>query len=174
MSAPRFVPLTCPSCSGNLLGRAQDRVAFCPPCARGYRVDGDHVVALPVLVAGNVPGADLALPFWRRGGLAWPAFTSARPLLLARLVTLRLEEWSVEPIVGPPWPLGARLAPETFEQALAFAGLDAPPAATPLELVGVPVRHVDRRWHLPGECAVLYPDDVLEGTALLESSLVRP
>ncbi len=174
MTAPRFVPLTCPTCSGNLLGRAQDRVAFCTSCARGYRVDGDAITTVPVLVAGDAREADLALPFWRRGSLAWPAFTSARPLLLARTVSLHLAEWPIAPIGGAPWPLGARLAPETFEQALVFAGLDAPSAGAPLELVAVAVRHVDRRWHLPGECAVLYPDDVLEGTALLEAALARP
>jgi len=174
MNAPRFVPLTCPSCSENLLGRARDRVAFCASCARGFRVDGEEIVPLTLRGVAGQRDPDLALPFWRRGPLAWPAFTSARPLLLARAVSLHLAQWSLVPHEQAPWPIGARLAPETFEQALVFAGLDSPAGSAPLELLAVPVRHVERRWYLPGDAAVLYPDDVLEGHALLEAALARP
>ncbi|GAB4372883.1 MAG: hypothetical protein Kow0062_09550 [Acidobacteriota bacterium] len=170
MSGPRFVPLTCPTCGGNLLGRAPDVVACCPPCGSAWRVDGPAPVPLRVLaVAGDLHdfgGQPLALPFWATSRAAVPAFESARPLSLARAATGCLARWSARPGLGTPPPLGVRLAPATAARLARLADLpwddDGEPA-----LLSVPARLAGARLHVAGLDLPCFAEDVSELGAIL-------
>jgi hypothetical protein len=171
VSAPCFLPLVCPRCSADLAGRAVDRVAFCPPCRRAYRLDDAGLADLPARRATRVPLGDgelFALPFWLRGPIAAPAFLGARPLTVARIATRALSEWSVEEGLEPPFPLGSRVAPAALPQICRLARLSAPAADAPLALLSVPARFAGGRIQLPGAAGTLYPDDVLEGRLLTQ------
>jgi hypothetical protein len=168
-TAPRFVPLACPTCADDLVGRGADVVAFCPRCERGYRVDRERVEPLRVLGVTARPaaaGTTLTLPFWAAGRVAAPAFHTARPLTLARVATGQLDAWPAAAGFEPPYPLGARLAPETLERIAPLARLPAPDTRRAV-LLAVPAVVQERRILLPGCDWALYPDDVLESQALV-------
>jgi hypothetical protein len=169
VSAPRFLPLACPRCSDDLAGRAVDRAAFCRACGRAYRVDGGALADLPAHRVTLLPpgeGALLALPFWRLGTVAVPAFLGARPLTLARIATRALSDWRTAEGLEPPLPFGARVSPASAPQVCRLARLPAPPAGVPLALLAVPARVDGGRFLLPGEAGTLYPDDLHEGRLL--------
>ena len=111
-------------------------------------------------------GALLALPFWVLGPIAFPAFLGARPLTLARIATRALSTWRTADGVEPPFPLGARVTPDSAPQVCRLARLPAPAAGAPLALLAVPARLEGGRYLLPGDAGTLYPDDVHEGRLL--------
>jgi hypothetical protein len=171
VSAPHFLPLACPRCSDDLAGRAVDRVAFCPACHRAYRVDGGALADLPARRATLPPpgeGPLLALPFWIAGEVAVPAFLGSRPLTMARIATRSLAAWRIEDGLAPPFPLGARVAPDGAAAVCRLARLPAPPAGARPVLLAVPARIDGGRFLLPGEAGTLYPDDVHEGRLLAQ------
>jgi hypothetical protein len=163
MSGPRFVPLTCPRCSGDLTGRAIDLVAYCRSCRTALRVDGERVAEIPAVAAlGEPPGAgpEIRLPFWAAGTLATPAFQTTRPVTLTRIASRLLPQWPAQRGLEPPWPVGVRLPPESLARLATLARVQ-PPSTAPV-LLGVPARLADRRIKLLAYEADLYPDDVPE------------
>jgi hypothetical protein len=166
VSGTRFVPLACDTCSGDLVGRAVDLVAFCVPCGRAYRVDGEAPLRIRVLsVDAEPPGAGpiIRLPLWLSGGVGMPAFATSRPLTLARIVSRLLTSWPGSPGPGSPPPLGTRLAPESLGDLAELARIEARRVAgAPLTLAALPVRWSERRVLVPGLEGPLYPEDVLE------------
>ena len=173
MSAPSFVPLACPRCGAELVGRAADIVAFCTPCEIAVRVDGEQSLELPSqAVKVRVPdeGSLFSLPFWCAGEVVVPAFLTARPLTLARMATGLLAAWKPERGLVSPAPLGARLRPEAIPDLAELARLDVSlPNAMPA-LVGVPALIRENRVHLPGLDGTLYPGDVSEQGVLVQAS----
>lgn len=173
MSAPSFVPLACPLCLAELVGRAADIVAFCPPCGIAVRVDGEESLELSTMVvAVRLPneGSVFSLPFWSAGGLIVPAFRTARPLTLARMATGLLGAWKPARGLAAPPPLGARLGPESLAELAGLARLEAPPPDATLSLVGVPALLRENRVYLPALRGTLYPGDVSEQGALVHAA----
>ncbi len=170
MNGPRFVPLTCPNCGGNLFGRAADVVACCLPCRSAWLVDGAEPRTQRVLTVDLQPadtaGAPLALPFWASPAVAIPAFESARPLSLARAVSRVLGSWPARPGLPDPPPLGTRIAPAAAGRIARLAGL--PDANGPWTLLVVPARLAGTRLRIAGlDGLPCYAEDVSEASALL-------
>ncbi len=165
----RFLPLACPRCSQDLTGRSADRVAFCTPCSRAYRCDGEELVEFPVAHVTARPtggGLLLHLPFWLRGGAVMPAFLGARPLTLARVAAARLDAWPAARGLGDALPLGARLAPEALAETARLAKIASPSTRTPLALLSVPALADGERFRLPGWDGELFLGDVEEAAEL--------
>ena len=171
MSGPRVVPLTCPHCGADLVGRAVDRIAFCAKDRTAWRVDGSS--PRPIGISSVVDGesaeeAALALPFWLRLPWVMPAFASGRLLTLGRMTTRSMADWELQPGLGGLLPLGARLAPEMVSRMIHLVDAESTSADGPPHLLAVPVKRVENRLVLPSArwTVQLYPDDVLELDAL--------
>ena len=170
MTGPRFVPLTCPTCGGNLSGRAADVVACCLPCRSAWLVDGPEPRAQRVLAIDLQPddsaGTPLVLPFWASPSVAIPAFESARPLSLARAVTRVLGDWPARTGLPDLPPLGARIAPSAAGRVARLAGLADENG--PWTLLAVPARLAGTRLRIAGLDALpCYAEDLSEAPALI-------
>jgi hypothetical protein len=166
----RFVPLACPHCSGDLIGRAVDLVAFCEPCQLALRVDGDAVEVLrAVHVTDPPPGGapEIMLPFWVAGTCAMPAFHSSRPMTLARIGARLLPRWHAQRGYGAPPPVGARIEPDRIARVAKLARVAPPAAGSELALLAVPARRDGNRIAIPRLEGPLYPEDVLETESLV-------
>lgn len=166
---PRFLPLACLCCSGDLAGRAVDRVAFCPACGKAFLCEDRGLTelhALHVAVAAGAQTAVLPVPFWVHGGRAVPAFLSARTLTLARVATRLLRGWPGAEGPGAPPPLGGRLPPEALPEIQRLAGLPAARTSGRLTLLAVPLLCEGPRFRLPGWDGELFADDVPEAPDL--------
>ncbi len=171
MSSVLFLPLACPSCSGDLVGRATDLVAFCRPCRSAWRCDAATLDELRVAEVMEKPpgdGALIYLPFWIKGAAAIPAFYTARPLTLARIAAKLLDEWPARRAVPDPPPFGARIPPDSIGQTCRLARIAAPSTLSPLALLALPARIHGERFLLPRYTGELYLGDVLEAHALRE------
>lgn len=174
MSEPRFLPLACPECSGDLIGRAEDRAAFCRPCGLAFRCDRGRIEALPAARVTALPegsGPLIHLPFWLDGASVMPAFHSSRPLTLARIAARLLGSWPAERSLADPPPLGARLDPARLGEVARLAKIDLPSPRAPLALLAVPARGEASRFRLPAFDGFLYDEDVTEREALLREVL---
>ncbi len=166
-AAPRFVPLLCPDCGGDVAGRARDVVGFCGQCRGAFIVDADglhriEAARATVLPEGN--GPLLHAPFWVRGVLVAPAFLTSRPLLLTRTASRLAGDWGLQHGVEPPFPLGARIGPGALDDLARLAGIGI--ASGRPALVSVPLRRTGHRWRMAGLSLELVPDDVAEGEQL--------
>ncbi|MDQ7007923.1 MAG: hypothetical protein Q9Q40_11890 [Acidobacteriota bacterium] len=169
MKAARFVPLLCPRCSGDLSGRAIDRVAFCRPCRAAYLCSGQGLVAIETARVIGPPsgeGALIHLPFWVEAPAVMPAFYSGRPLTLSRVAAQRLDTWEVEQDLPNPPPFGARLDPTRIAEVARLAGTP-PPNGVPLTLLAVPARIDGAQLRIPGYEGKLYGEDVVESRTLI-------
>ncbi|RMG46025.1 MAG: hypothetical protein D6718_06255 [Acidobacteria bacterium] len=162
MRPPRFVPLACPRCGADLVGRAEDAVAFCRGCRGAYRVDGAEPSPVEAFqVPSGAPASPVRmLPFWNAGGLLLPAFATPRPLRLARLAS-RAANRERQPGVPDPPPVGARFAPEAAARLLPLLGAEISDPV-PEELVALPLLPSDapHRFHLLAGGPVLFGEDL--------------
>lgn len=160
---PRFVPLACPVCNGDLAGSARDVVCFCKECGRAFLFTAGIATPITARRVADLPPGDAgeatALPFWRKGPVAVPAFLTARPMTLARAASRLLGAWTIVAGAEPPYPIGGRLGPETLAPLAKMAGLPAPQGT--LELLAVPARRAGARWRLPRLDLELVDDDVV-------------
>ena len=168
-SAARFLPLGCPDCGDDLVGRAGDVLAFCAPCETAWRCDRDELERWPAGRVTRPPegqGAWLTLPVWVSGSLTLPAFPGRRPLSLAKILAREVAGLPAERGVGRPLPLGAQVPPEAISAVAPLlerrAAVDRPPV-----LLALPVRVTKRHLLLPGSRQVLFPEDVHELRGLL-------
>lgn len=171
MSEPRFIPLTCPRCQDDLVGRAADRLAFCPRCAIAVRIARDGLVEIDVRSVSAIPDGDglpVRLPFWCAGSTAVPAFQSARPLTLTRIASRLVARWPTEPTLLMPLPLGARHEAHTMTRIAALARVPPPPPGAPLFVLSVPLRFHGNRARLPRFEGTLFPEDIGEVATLVE------
>jgi len=174
VNEPRFLPLVCPECSADLVGRAEDRAAYCRPCGLAFRCDQGRIEAIPVARVTALPGGDgplIYLPFWLDGPSVMPAFHSSRPLTLARIAARLLGAWRAEKTLSEPPPLGARLDPARLGEVARLAKIDLPSPRAPLALLAVPARNEASRFRLPAFDGFLYDEDVTEREALLQEIL---
>ncbi|HHN74630.1 MAG TPA: hypothetical protein ENK10_05310 [Acidobacteria bacterium] len=169
MKAARFVPLLCPRCSGDLSGRAVDRLAFCRPCRAAFLCTEQGLTPIEsarVLATPPGTGALIHLPFWVSAPAVMPAFYSGRPLTLSRIAAERLDLWRAERAVPDPPPFGARLDPARIAEVARLAGTPAPDGV-PLALLAVPARIDGAQLRIPDYDGKLYGEDVVESRALI-------
>lgn len=171
----RFLPLVCPDCSDDLVGRASDVVAFCTSCERAWRCDGETLsplAAAHVTEAAPGTGPLLPLPFWVSGSLALPAFLGGRPISLGRLVAGRLDELAADRGCGRPAPLGARIPPESLARAARLLTKNAGQITSYSRtmLLAIPARMEERRLLLPRCTLPVYADDVVEAETLAKAA----
>lgn len=171
MSAPRFLPLQCLSCSGDLTGRAIDRLAFCLSCQKTFLCDDpglSEIHSIHTTLLLREKGNLLPVPFWLRGGIAVPAFLTPRTLTLARVVTKLYLDWPGAEGPGEHPPLGARLPPAALETIARLARLAPGNPGGGLVLLAVPLLIEGKRYRLPGWDGELFADDIPEGTDLIQ------
>lgn len=162
MTVPRFVPLACPHCGGDLTGGAEDVVAFCRRCRAAWKTTG--LPLTPVAVEHRDAPESVApvrmLPFWRVGGLLLPAFPTRRPLSLARLATAAGTRPTEAGPPDPP-PVGVRFDADQAARLLPL--LDAPrPASVPERLVALPLLRDagSRRFRLEAARGWIFDEDL--------------